>query len=253
MTRERLSGQKATLCEEPMGMPQVAILAGGLGTRLGNLTADCPKSMVRVCGKPFLQHQIELLRSHGVTDILLCTGHLGSQIEEYFGDGTALAVTIRYSQEIGTLLGTAGCLKNAEAVLDDPFMILYGDSYLPVDYREIARDFHQSGKMGLMTVYRNENQYDASNVVVRRNMVTCYSKSARTPEMVYIDYGVSVLSKSVLELIPRDEVFTLEELYNLLIEEGELAAHEVQERFYEIGSLSGLRECEEFIFRRGTA
>jgi NDP-sugar pyrophosphorylase family protein len=229
---------------------QMVILAGGLGTRLRPLTHDLPKVLVPVDGKPFLHHQIELLKEHGIRDIVLCVGHLGDQIRAYFGEGDRLGVRIRYSEERGTLLGTAGALKNAELLLEEDFFLLYGDSYLPVDYREVMLYFRRLPPrqgLGLMVVYHNANRYERSNVIVRDGRVAVYDKEGRTPGMEYINYGLSVLRKEALGLVPAGRPFSQEELYRLLIERGELLAWEAKHRFYEIGSRQGLADFRKLV------
>ena len=231
---------------------QMVILAGGLGTRLRPLTHELPKVLVPVDGKPFLHHQIELLKEHGIRDIVLCVGHLGDQIRACFGEGDRLGVRIRYSEERRMLLGTAGALKNAEPLLEDDFFLLYGDSYLLVDYREVMRYFRNGAcGLGLMVVYRNADHYERSNVVVRDGRVAVYDKEGRTPGMEYINYGLSVLRREALSLVPAGRPFSQEELYRLLIERGELLAWETDYRFYEIGSERGLAEFRELVASGG--
>jgi len=232
---------------------QVAILAGGLATRLRPLTETLPKSMVRVAGRPFLEHQLELLAEQGVRDVVLCVGHLGEQIEEHFGDGRAFGVRIRYSEEGDCLLGTAGALRRAEPLLDDRFFVLYGDSYLCLDYRDVMRRFEASDRLGLMVVYRNDDRWDRSNVVVESGLVRVYDKRERQPGMVYIDYGVSALRREALVAIPTGRAVSLDVLYQGLIGRGELLAHEATRRFYEIGSFAGLAELEELLSAGGVA
>lgn len=227
---------------------QVAIVAGGLATRLGGLTRGQPKSLVRILGKPFLEYQIEFLRRGGVRDIVLCTGHLGEQIESYFGNGMRFGVDIRYSRE-PKLLGTAGALKNAQSLLADTFFTLYGDSYVFIDFRAAMSHFVARGEPALMTVYKNDDLYDRSNTAVADGLVTKYSKRERTADMVYIDYGVNLFRKAVLDMVPRDEPYSLEALHQRLIEGRQLGALEITERFYEIGSVQGLREFEEYVRR----
>jgi len=225
---------------------QVAILAGGLATRLRPLTTTTPKSMVMVHGKPFLAYQLDFLKKDGITDIVLCVGHLNEQIESYFGDGSRFGVRIRYSKEEGTLLGTAGALRNALDLLDDTFFVMYGDSYLFLDFKEIWKFFHQFNKSGLMVVYKNENRYDTSNVSINGNFVQHYSKTEKTPDMVYIDYGVSILRKRVLEAVRKNEYYSLETLFSSLIGQQQLLSYLTNQRFYEIGSVEGLKEFQDY-------
>ena len=228
---------------------QVVILAGGMATRLGELTKNRPKSLVAIQGKPFLAYQLELLKDHEISDIVLCIGHLGGQIRKAFGDGSNYGVHLTYSLE-DEPLGTAGALKNAAPYLNDTFLVIYGDSYLLLDFVKIYAYFLTQQKLSLDTVFRNNDAFDASNIVIRDNMVEVYSKSEKTPDMVYIDCGAVIFHKEVLQLIPEDHFYSLEELFLRLIEKEQLLAFEVKERFYEIGSPQGLKDFEAFIQRR---
>ena len=228
---------------------QVVILAGGRATRLGELTKNRPKSLVAIQGKPFLAYQLELLKDHEISDIVLCIGHLGGQIRKAFGDGSNYGVHLTYSLE-DEPLGTAGALKNAAPYLNDTFLVIYGDSYLLLDFVKIYAYFLTQQKLSLDTVFRNNDAFDASNIVIRDNMVEGYSKSEKTPDMVYIDCGAVIFHKEVLQLIPENHFYSLEELFLRLIEKEQLLAFEVKERFYEIGSPQGLKDFEAFIQRR---
>lgn len=226
---------------------QAVILAGGLGTRLKPVTEKVPKSMILVRGKPFLEHQLNLLKRHGISDVVLCVGHLGEKIKRHFGDGEKFGVKIRYSEETEGLLGTAGAIKKAQDLLDDVFFVTYGDAHLILDYRAVMRYFEKFEKLGLMVVYKNFDRYDRSNVVVEGDLVKIYSKRRKAPSMVYIDFGVSVLRRKALDLVREGRVVDLEELYPKLIRRKELLAFETDQRFYEIGSPKGLREFEELV------
>ncbi len=226
---------------------QAVILAGGLATRLGNLAKEKPKSMIRILDKPFLSYQLYNLANSGVRDVVLCVGHLGDQIENYFGNGHRFGLNIKYSYDGDKLLGTAGSLKKAGPLLGDPFVVMYGDSYLSLDFHALISNFTEYDKCAMMIVYKNHNQYDRSNVVVDFGLVKCYNKTETTEDMIYIDYGASVIRKSTLDLVPQNEVFSLEQLFCSLINEGQLLAYETQERFYEIGSQSGLNEFHDYM------
>ena len=228
---------------------QVVILAGGFATRLGQLTINRPKSLVEILGKPFLAYQLELLQAGGITDIVLCIGHLGKQIQETFGDGSKYGVRIRYSQE-DKPLGTAGALKNAATFLNDTFYVMYGDSYLFLDIPKIMSYFIAQNKLGLDTVLKNRDAYDKSNIVIKGNLVTMYSKTEKTKDMIYIDYGAALFRKEALHLIPENCFSSIEELFLRLIEREQLLAFEVKERFYEIGSPQGLQDFEAFAQRQ---
>jgi NDP-sugar pyrophosphorylase family protein len=222
----------------------VAILAGGLATRLRPVTEKIPKSLLPVAGRPFLAHQLELLHARGIRRAVLCLGHLGEMIQREFGDGSAYGVQLDYSFDGPILLGTGGAIRRALPLLGDEFFVLYGDSYLPVEYRPIAEFFRRSGKLGCMTVYRNEGRYDTSNVVFRDGEIAVYDKKNRPPEMRHIDYGLSLFKASVFESYSAGQPFDLAEVMGKLVREKQLAGYEVRERFYEIGSPAGLAELE---------
>lgn len=226
---------------------QIVILAGGLGTRMREHSQDTPKSMIRILGKPFLQYQIELLRERGIRRIVLCIGHLGDRIKAYFGSGEKFYVNIQYSEEGEKLLGTGGALKKAEPFLDDNFFLMWGDSYLLLDYQDIWKTFFKTRCDGLMVIYKNDNQRVKSNVVAKNRKVVLYDKWHSNPEMKYIDNGLSVFNKILLDEIPPQTVFLVEKVFEKWSKEGKLAAYETGQRFYEIGSPPGLKEFEAFI------
>jgi NDP-sugar pyrophosphorylase family protein len=240
----------------PLNVP-VAILAGGLATRLRPITEKIPKSLVPVAGRPFLAHQIELLYSRGIRRAVLCVGYLGEMIQRDFGAGEKFGVKLEYSFDSARhgeataggekLLGTGGAIKRALPLLGDEFFVLYGDSYLPVEYAPIAEFFQRSGKLGCMTVYRNEGKYDTSNVVFADGEIKVYDKKAKLPEMRHIDYGLSLFKSSVFDSYPAGRVFDLAEVMGKLVRESQLAGYEVRERFYEIGSPAGLAELETLL------
>lgn len=223
---------------------QIAILAGGLATRLRPLSHEQPKSIVQILGKPFLQYQLDFLKRNGIKDIVLCIGHLGEQIENYFEDGRKFGVSIKYSRE-DKLIGTAGALKNAKDLLEDVFFTLYGDSYLFLDLKAALSFFESKNKPALMSVYKNRDRYAKSNTVIEGELVRKYSKDERAADMVYIEYGVNIFKKETLEMIPEGH-FPLEQLFPQLIARRELLAYEVRERFYDIGSHQGFEEFTEF-------
>jgi NDP-sugar pyrophosphorylase family protein len=209
--------------------------------------------MIPVAGRPFLEHQFRLLCSQGLTDILLCVGYLGEQIQEHFRDGAEFGMNITYSWEKDRLLGTAGCLKNAEPFLKDEFIVTYGDAYLLLDYQDVIHAHQRSSCEGTMVVYRNENRYDRSNVIVNDNKVSFYSKVEDRPGMVYIDYGVTVLHRDSLRFVPSGSPCGLEVVHQSLIQVEQLHAYETSQRFYEIGSLSGLTELQQLLERQKSA
>lgn len=219
----------------------VAILAGGLATRLRPITETIPKSLVNIAGRPFLAHQLELLHTSGVRRVVLCVGFLGESIRSKFGD-EAYGIKLDYSFDGEKLIGTGGAVRRALPLLGDQFFVIYGDSYLPIQLEPVADAFHRSGNLGLMTVFRNDDQYDMSNVVFRDGNVVQYDKKAKGPEMRHIDYGLSIFKSSVFKQYPDGDFLDLADVMQSLISNGQLTGFEVIERFYEMGSLAGLSE-----------
>jgi NDP-sugar pyrophosphorylase family protein len=232
---------------------QVVILAGGLATRLQPMTERIPKALMDVAGQPFAVHQIELLRRYGLTDIAFLVGHLGEMVRDTLGDGMQWGARLRYIFDGPHRLGTGGAIRRALPELDDPFLVLYGDSYLECDYAAIERAFLASGKRGLMTVYRNDDLLDRSNVLYAEGRIVRYDKQCRTPEMRHIDYGLGAFWKSAFVACAADEAFDLVEVYRNLLANENLAGHEVAHRFYEIGSPEGLEEARTYLAAKGVS
>jgi NDP-sugar pyrophosphorylase family protein len=229
-----------------MSLP-VAILAGGLATRLGAVTADRPKALVDVAGRPFAEHQIELLRRHGITRIVFLVAHLGEMVQDALGDGRRWGVTLRYVFDGPKALGTGGAVRNALAELGPRFFVLYGDSYLDCDYADVERTFVASGADGMMTVCRNDDRWDRSNVQFENGRILAYDKRTQTPAMRHIDYGLGAFSSRAFDRFADDAAFDLADLYQRLLADGMLAAYEVHGRFYEIGSPAGLAETRALL------
>ena len=225
-------------------MKPVAILAGGLATRLHPITRTIPKAMVEVAGEPFAHHQLCLLARHGVREVIYLIGYLGEQIEEALGDGRQFGLAIRYLSDGPHLLGTGGAIARARPLLGPSFGVLYGDSYLDCDYRAIFRQFDKARQPALMTVFANHDQWDSSNVQFGDGRILAYSKTERTQAMRHIDYGFGVFSAEVFADVSPDQPTDLAPLYSQLAKEEKLAAYEAQQRFYEIGSPSGIAELE---------
>jgi len=228
-------------------MMPVCILAGGLATRLRPITEKIPKSLVEVAGEPFIFHQLRYLRGQNVTDVVLCIGYLGEMIENLVGDGASFGLSVKYSPDGPHLLGTGGAVRQALPMLGQSFFILYGDSYLPIDFSNVETAFASSGKQGLMTVLLNGDRWDKSNVLFRDGQLIEYNKRQPTADMKYIDYGLGILQAKTLEAHAPGEPFDIADLYHELSLAGQLAGYEVEERFYEIGSHSGLEEAETYL------
>ena len=230
-------------------MMPVAILAGGLATRLRPLTSPMPKALGPVAGQPFLLHQLEYLCAQGIHHVVLCTGYRASQIEAVVGNGSACGLKVDYSEDGETLLGTGGAIVKALPLLGPTFFVLYGDSFLPVSFAEVESQWHQKKKSALMAVFRNEGQWDTSNVFFENAMVIEYNKHEPRPEMSFIDYGLAVLSSEAFADYRDSTPFDLADLYHDLSLAGKLAGMEVFERFYEIGSHQGLAQAEAYFNR----
>jgi NDP-sugar pyrophosphorylase family protein len=233
--------------------PQIVILAGGLGTRLRPITEQIPKAMVPILDKPFVHYQLDRLAHQGISDVILSIGYLGHQIADYVQDGQNWGIKVRYTQEGQKLLGTAGALRlvSEHGFLKERFLVTYGDSFLPIDFRGVWDTFLERKEPALMTVYKNQGKWDQSNACFDGSRVVLYDKKIpppKPPEMQYIDYGLSALSRRLIQAaIPREEPADLAELFHQLSTEGKLAGVEVQERFYEVGSMSGVQDLENHL------
>jgi N-acetyl-alpha-D-muramate 1-phosphate uridylyltransferase len=228
-------------------MLPVAILAGGLATRLRPITEKIPKSLIDVAGEPFICHQLEYLRKQGIESVVLCIGFLGEMIQEVVGDGSRWGMHVSYSLDGPALLGTGGALRQALPLLGEHFFILYGDSYLPIDFSDVEKTYAASEKKGLMTVLKNQNRWDKSNVEFNAGQIAEYNKTVIRPQMHYIDYGLGILKSTVLQVYPAIQSFDLSKVYNDLSLVGELAGYEVFERFYEIGSHQGIADIQDYL------
>ncbi len=226
----------------------VAILAGGLATRLRPMTEQIPKSLIEVAGKAFICHQLDYLQAQGVVKVVLCTGYLGEMIEKVVGSGSQWGMDISYSMDGSILLGTGGAIKKALPLLGESFFILYGDSYLPINYKAVQSAFIKTGKSGLMTIMKNVDQWDSSNVIYLNGNIIEYNKYNKMPDMDYIDYGLGVLgANQVDDLFNQKPPFDLAEIYHKLSLRSELANYVVTRRFYEIGSYAGIAETEAYL------
>ncbi len=230
-------------------MPSVVILAGGWAKRLYPITKTIPKAMVEVAGKPFIAHQLCLLKKNGFKNVIICSGHLSKQIEDFVRDGKNFGLSVRFSVDGKKLLGTAGAIKKALPLLTDIFLVMYGDSYLDIDFQSVIDYFSSQDKKGLMTVLKNKNRWNKSNIIYENGDILLYDKHICNKKMEYIDYGLGMLRKSAFGKIGKKEVFDLVEVYKGLIQEKQMLGFEVKNRFYEIGSPDGLAETEKYLFR----
>ena len=224
----------------------IVILAGGLATRLRPITETIPKALILLNGEPFINHQLRLLLRHGIRDVVLCVGYLSDQIVAHVKDGRRFGLRVQYAYDGPALLGTGGAIKNALPYLPESFFVLNGDSYLPCDYASIQLAFQKQQKQGLMTVYHNQGKWDTSNVEYKNGKIIAYHKINRTPDMQYIDYGVSILTQSACQRIP-DGTYDLSLLHQDLLKNDQLGAFEIHERFYEVGSLAGIKDLDYYL------
>jgi N-acetyl-alpha-D-muramate 1-phosphate uridylyltransferase len=232
-------------------LPPVCILAGGLGTRLGERVRDTPKPLLEVAGQPFLVHQLRLLASHGLREAVLCVGYRGEQIEARVG-GQCAGVQISYSYDAPGLDGTLGAIRRALALLGERFLVLYGDTYLRIDYAAAAAAWQASGLPAMMAVLRNEGRWDTSNALYAHGRVRAYDKRAPRADMHWIDYGLGGLTRATVARTSAD-VSDLADVYHELAAEGQLFGVEAHERFYEIGTPAALAETDTFLRERAAA
>ena len=224
---------------------QAVVLAGGLATRMRPRTLTLPKSMLEVAGRPFIDWQLEALARSGFARVTLCIGHLGEQLRERVGDGTAFGLAVDYSEDGPTLLGTAGALRRALHLLEPTFLVTYGDSYLPFDYSAPLRDLDQHPEaLGTMSVFENRGRWDASNTRVEGERVVSYEKGATSPDVTFIDYGAVALRREVVSALPEGAALGLDGVQADLARRGRLRALVARERFFEIGSEAGLAELD---------
>ncbi|MGH6824158.1 nucleotidyltransferase family protein [Methyloceanibacter sp.] len=228
-------------------MPPLALLAGGLATRLRPLTQQMPKAMIEVAGEPFIAHQLRLLQRERVSRVVLCVGYLWEQIAEFVGDGGRFGVNVSYQVDGPELLGTGGALRAALPELGSEFLVMYGDSWLDTAYAPIVDAFRASGKPALMTVFRNDGKWDTSNVWFDEGRIRCYDKAERLPQMRHIDWGLGILRSEVPSARSPGVSFDLASVYAELAQSGNLAGYEVKTRFYEIGSPDGLRKTDALL------
>jgi NDP-sugar pyrophosphorylase family protein len=226
-------------------MLQVVILAGGLATRLLPVTEKIPKSLVEVAGFPFIHHQLVYLKKQGINEVVICLGHMGEMVKEFVSK-RSYGLSISFSFDGQKQLGTGGAIKNALSILKDRFFILYGDSFLPINYSKVYQALIGYQDYAVMTIMRNNNKYDVSNVKIISENIIFYNKNSPSADMEYIDYGLSIISKKMIKDFHADYIFDLADLMQSISTQKKLLGFEVFERFYEIGSHDGLTETREY-------
>ena len=228
-------------------MLPLSILAGGFASRLGPLTENLPKCLLKVNGRSFVDWQIELLSNHGYSDYVFCVSHKSEMVQKHLGDGSRLGVNIKYSFDGDRQLGTAGAIRKALPLLGDRFGVVYGDSYLPISYSTVEANFLNSGKDALMTVYENKDSLGANNTEYSNGQILNHDKTESRPNMKHIDYGLSYFSAEAFSELNPGEYFDLSHLVKQLIEKRQIIGFEVFTRFYEIGSESGIQDFSDYI------
>jgi NDP-sugar pyrophosphorylase family protein len=228
-------------------MLPIAILAGGFGTRLGQISKKTPKYLVDVAGSPFADWQLKLLRENGYTNLVFCVSHKSREIQEYLGNGSRYNLNITYSLDGEEQLGTGGAIKKALPILGEKFAVIYGDSYLPINYSDAENFFIESQGMALMTVYKNKNKFDRSNIDFHSGKIVHYDKKNKNFGWEYIDYGLTYFRSDAFDRAPKQKAFDLSEIMNTLSRERKIDGYEVFKRFYEVGSLEGIKELSEYL------
>lgn len=230
-----------------MNLYPVVILAGGMATRLRPITEKIPKALVEVGGQPFIAHQLNLLKSHGIRSVIISAWYKGEMIREFVGAGSRFGMEVQYTFDGENPLGTGGAIRKALPFINSPFFVLYGDSYLPCAYADIQTHFDRHNQPGLMTVYRNAGKWDTSNAEIQDGQILCYDKKNRNIRMEFIDYGLGLFKPEVFTSLPENKAVDLSDIYQKLIANHNLLSYEVKQRFYEIGSFEGLSELDELL------
>ena len=228
-------------------MLPLAILAGGYGTRLGSLTTNTPKCLIEINGRPFVDWQLDLLIKNGYSEFVFCVSHKSEEVQEYLGDGSSRGIRIRYSRDGAIQLGTGGALQKAIPLLGEAFGVIYGDSYLPINYLTVEGEFLNATYPALMTVYQNKNQFDSSNVEFVAGSIKNYQKGNNDKKMQHIDYGLTYFRSDTFLPWSSESTFDLSEVCHELSVDGHLGGFEVLERFHEIGSIYGIQKFSEYL------
>ncbi|MGY9006697.1 MAG: sugar phosphate nucleotidyltransferase [Alphaproteobacteria bacterium] len=234
-----------------MTMPPIIVLAGGLGTRLHPVTQTMPKAMLAVAERPFIAHQLELFARRGITEAVYCLGHLAEQIEGFVGDGSRFGVEVRYAHDGDRLLGTGGAVCHALPMVGDEFLVTYGDSYLDIDYASVVDTHRTSGAPALMTVFKNDGQWDTSNVEFSDGKIIAYDKKSQTPRMKHIDYGLLAMDRTVFDPWKSEEPLDLAVVLGDLVKTKKLSGFETTTRFYENGSRAGIADLTAHLSAMG--
>jgi NDP-sugar pyrophosphorylase family protein len=230
----------------------VAVLAGGLGTRMADISGPTtPKALLRVAGRPFIDFKLASLAAEGVKRVVLLLGHGDRLIADHVGTGADYGLHVTCRSDGPTLLGTGGAVRRALDLLGEAFWVTYGDTFLRAPMAEIEATFHSRGIEAMMTVLRNRDRWDRSNVRIEKGLVVEHRKGSPPGSYEYIDYGLAILRREPVETFPAGSPFDLEQVFQLLIANGTMGAYVVSRRFYEIGTPEGYRQTNEFLRTSG--
>ena len=228
-------------------MLPIVLLVGGLATRLHPLTRDLQNSLIEVGGRPFIDWQLELLEKNGYRDVVMCVNHMSEKIVDRIGNGNKFGLNVIYSHDGPQQLGTAGAIKKALSKIGPKFAVIYGDSYLPINYGDVENEFLKTNSICLMTYLQNENHYDISNIEIENQTIVSYSKENPTPKMKHVDYGLSYYSREVFDSIVENEHADLSRILEKLSKSQSINGYEIFQRFYEIGSFQGIISFTEYL------
>jgi NDP-sugar pyrophosphorylase family protein len=231
-------------------MLPLVVLAGGFGTRLGALTENIPKCLIKIRGRAFVDWQIDSFIMNGITNLVFCVSHKSEMIQDHLGDGSKKGIKIQYSIDGIRQLGTGGAIVKALPILGEKFGVIYGDSYLPINYKPVEDAFLNRDFRGLMTVYKNQNELDTSNIEFFDGYIKEYRKNSKNPRMLHIDYGLLYFKSKAFDPYQQGEYLDLANLCNDIVLSKELYGFEVHERFYEVGSLKGIDALSEYLERQ---
>lgn len=227
-------------------LPQLLILAGGLATRLKPISEKFPKSLITINGEPFIFHQLNQVRKRGISEVVICIGYKGDQIKKAVGNGSKFGLDITYCEESeNNLLGTGGAVLNALKELDDHFFIMYGDSWLNINFKKLYLKFLESQKSAVMSIIKNDNRWDKSNILFNRGKIIEYYKDSASENLKHIDYGVSIIKKRIFLEKIYGLKFDLEKVFSKLVNNKDLDAFLVYDRFYQIGTIEGIKETSK--------
>tara|TARA_B100000214_G_scaffold367575_1_gene337913 strand:+ start:949 stop:1650 length:702 start_codon:yes stop_codon:yes gene_type:complete len=218
-------------------MPQVVILAGGLGTRLGEITEHIPKSLIEISGKPIISHILDWVKLQGCKKVLVLTGHLGEMFEQFEYEG----LSIDFHQE-PEQLGTGGALSNAIDLLDELFILLWGDDLHPIDYNKLLQT-HRQGSLLTMTVTQ---EHEIMNLIHHDGYVTEYDKTNENNNFNGYEAGTSIVSKKVVERFMKNGKWSWEQtVYPAM--SGKIRAHIDNTKFWDMGTPERLKKLEDFL------